>query len=126
MYSKTPITCANYNIPKPGEEPAIFVLGTLDPRVPLPSTRPDFSTTRFLGHGATFGTLVLSSDIFLRGRLLPLLEGINRATTLLPAHLDMDASNWIIELTTWKEKFKNGPARLANWNELPKTDSSFE
>ena len=104
----------------------IAVLGMTNPNLPLPSNLLRWSTNWLLGYGSTLGTLALSRDIFLHGRLLPLLEGINRATTLLPASLDMDAGNWLVKLTTWKAKYAGALNRAASWEELPKTRNAFE
>ncbi|KAF8313281.1 hypothetical protein DL93DRAFT_1187039 [Clavulina sp. PMI_390] len=114
IYSRTPITRENYMIIPPGEEPVVAILGMTDPQRQLPSADLCWSANWLYGSGATLGTLALSKDVFLEGRLLPLLEGVNRATTLVPAKLDMDAGEWLIELTTWKKKYSDKPDRAAS------------
>lgn len=55
-----------------------------------------------------------------------MLEGINRATTLLPASLDMDAGNWLVQLTTWQKKYSGVKNRHASWEPLQKSRNAFE
>lgn len=127
MYAKTTVTHTNYSLLKPGEEPAIVILGMTDPKLELPSRSLRWSANWLFGYGPSLGTVALSADIFLRGRLLPLLEGINRAATLLPASLDMDGGNWHVELTSWNKKYDSGNKdRLASWEDLPRTHNAFE
>ncbi|KAF8312219.1 hypothetical protein DL93DRAFT_1325415 [Clavulina sp. PMI_390] len=126
IYSKNPITRENYLIIPPGEEPVIAVLGTVNPATPLPPNNLHWSTRWLYGSGATLGTLALSKSVFLEGKLLPLLEGVNRATTLLPAKLDMDAGDWFVELTTWKKKYNDRVNRAASWELMEKTGSALQ
>jgi hypothetical protein len=78
-----------------------MILGMTDPKRPLPFKSLRYSSSWTLRPGYSLGTVALSSDVFLNGRLLPLLARINGATTLVPANLAMDKGRWNIRLVSW-------------------------
>lgn len=67
-----------------------------------------------------------SLDAHIHSRLLPLLEVINRATTLVPGRLDVYSGNLRVDLSTWKEGLKDVTDRPANWEELSRSETSVE
>lgn len=84
-----------------------------DPKRLLPYKSLRYSGYWMLRPGYSLGTLALSSEVFLKGRLLPLLANINRATTLVPVNLDMDKGHWNISLASWSAKYaKDGDVRI--------------
>ena len=129
MYSKIHVDYRNYEVLRADEEPVIVVCGMTRPDASFPATALRWSANWLYNNPSTMGTLALSREIFLEGRLLPLLESINRATTLLPAKLDMDAGDWEVEFTSWEKKYndsKYATTRLASWEPLPSTRHAFE
>ena len=130
VYSSVEITHHNYNILSPAEEPLIVILGTTNPKTPLPGWSLRYSGYWISRPSLSLGTLALSSDVFLNGRLVPLLASINRVTTLVPSSLDMDRGNWLVSATTWFEKYKkdsdNG-VHPTDWELVPsKNPHAFE
>jgi len=133
MLSSMPLSTVcmqNYNILSPAEEPLIVILGTTNPKTPLPGWSLRYSGYWLSRPGISLGTLALSSDVFLNGRLVPLLASINRVTTLVPSSLDMDRGNWLVSATTWFEKHKKDTdhgVHPTDWELIPsKTPHAFE
>ena len=56
------------------------------------------------GRRKNFGTVYLSKEIFLEGRLLRLLEGVNRRTTLLPKFAGIINGRSNFEVWAWDEE----------------------
>jgi len=104
----------------------IVILGTTSPNVPLPEWNLRYSSYWIRRPVYSRGTLALSSDVFLKGRLLPLLANINRETTVVPDRLDMDRGRWLVKVMSWAAKWgdKNHPT---DWNPIQNTNSpTFE
>ncbi|KAF9516569.1 hypothetical protein BS47DRAFT_1390620 [Hydnum rufescens UP504] len=61
--------------------------------------------------GISYGTVSLSRHLFLDGLLIPLLNKVNVATTVVPIHIGVEAGEWDLALSTWggKGSRKKGP-----------------
>ena len=106
-----------------------MIVGTTSPKKPLHSGVLRYSGYWLHRPGFSLGTLALSADVFLNGRLLPLLANINRATTIVPASLDFDMGNWLVTATTWLEKYKkdkNYRIHPTDWELISKDRHAFE
>ena len=67
-----------------------------------------------VGRDVPDGTVCLARKAFLEGRLLHLLERVNRHTTVLPSFSGVDNGRWIIQLTTW-DRHPMKSSRKAAW-----------
>lgn len=117
---------SNYKALSREQQPVIAIFGMTTPELPMPLVELPYSTSWLYRAPVTFGTLALSSNAFLKARLLPLLEYVNRATTVVPAHIDVDGSDLVVDLTTWNEKYREDPTRRAGWEEVAQTQESFD
>ena len=103
-----------------------MILGTTSPKTPLPDWDLSYSSYWISRPGYSRGTLALSYDVFLKGRLLPLLANINRETTVVPDRLDMDRGRWSVKVKRWVDKWKDED-HPTNWDPITDTDSpAFE
>ncbi|GJE96750.1 hypothetical protein PsYK624_129560 [Phanerochaete sordida] len=85
-------------------QPIIVIVGTCSNRQTL-SSGFQYST-EWVAHAGRFsscGTVGISADLFLRGKLLPIVSEINAATTIIPNFSGIKQSQWNLALTTWSE-----------------------
>jgi hypothetical protein len=97
------------------------ILGMTDPKKAFPIEGLRHSSHWIRRPGVSLGTLALSSDVFLDGRLVPLLASINGATTFVFTGFGMDMSNWLVSAATWRrmyEKDKDDTIFATNWERI--------
>jgi hypothetical protein len=103
VVSKTVITVRN--VTHVHEAPVLLVLGMLEHR-PMPTITISWGAGWVIpprkGH-VSYGTICLSQRTFLEGRLLHLLEQINRETTVIPRFPNEDEDEHTVYLTTWNQ-----------------------
>lgn len=97
----------------PVSEPAILIL-CMNGNRPLPSPVPQH-WGRWIANGLSpsCGTLVLSGDSFLRGRLLPSLSEVNAVTRVEPTFSEFHKMTWRLHLTTWAKNPEHVPGDCA-------------
>ena len=106
VISKSPITITTCNRSREaGEEPALLIYGMCGGR-PMPSALIQWLTAWIIPSTRTFktcGTVCLSKEVFLEGRLLKLLEVVNRKTTLVPKFAGVIDGHTYFDLCAWSE-----------------------
>ena len=94
-----------------------------DPERQLPFKSLRYSSGWMLRPGYSLGTVALSSELFLNGRLVPLLASIiNRPTTLLPVSFEIDKGYWSTPLVRWSDKHeadKDHTIHPTSWELIP-------
>ena len=89
--------------PSPTTEPVILLLGMRD-GTPPPKHTLDHSTNWIVrtNRHSSYGTVAVSGSVFLTPILVPVLEKVNAATTIIPSLHGMDYSRWRLELRSWR------------------------
>ncbi|KAJ7651380.1 hypothetical protein FB45DRAFT_820896 [Roridomyces roridus] len=125
VVTKTKITIDNCRHAVPASQaPVILVLGMCGNR-PLPSIRlPWFQGWVIPGH-QSLGTICLSRETFLEGRLLQRLARVNAKTTLVPEWAGIVNGQWKYQLTTL-EKHAHRKEERTSWKVASKTERSRE
>ncbi|KAJ6464084.1 hypothetical protein C8R45DRAFT_1220160 [Mycena sanguinolenta] len=130
------LTSASYQIVSKGvvnvtncmfehEAPVLMIVGMMGGR-PLPQTE-----TISWGHGWVIpgktpsnGTMCLSREAFLEGKLLSALEVVNRRTTVVPRFPGEHEEEWKVHLTTWDDhRYRKN--ELCNWKRVPSSNPSW-
>ncbi|KAJ7611201.1 hypothetical protein FB45DRAFT_1037536 [Roridomyces roridus] len=125
VVTKTQITIDTCRHAVPASEaPVILVLGMCGNR-PLPSIRlPWFQGWVIPGH-QSLGTICLSRETFLEGRLLQHLARVNAKTTLVPEWAGITNGEWKYKLTTL-EKHAHRKEERTSWKVANKTEKTRE
>jgi hypothetical protein len=97
VYSQTSSTTGEAT----SSTPIIVILGTRGR--PLPASILQWSTSWIAQdrESSAYGTVSVSSDVFLRGKLLPILAEINTCTTVVPCVSGLAGMK--LKLTRWSE-----------------------
>ncbi|KAF7366869.1 hypothetical protein MSAN_00945600 [Mycena sanguinolenta] len=122
IVSKDVVTITNCMFER--EAPVLMVVGMTGGR-PLPAA------TISWGHGwvipgrtVSHGTICLSSEAFLEGKLLSALEVVNRRTTVVPRFPGEHEEEWKVHLTTW-DNHRYRKNELCNWKKVPSSNPSW-
>jgi hypothetical protein len=112
VYSKQVVERGNWSRVSKIYQPILVIIGVTGNRS-LPRHRLQYSTNWLIraSEGISYGTVSLSRDLFLDGLLIPLLNKVNVATTVVPIHIGVEAGEWDLALSTWggKGSRKKGP-----------------
>lgn len=108
-----------------GEAPALLIYGMCGGR-PMPSTLVQWLMGFIVSGGRrkALGTVSLSREVFLEGRMLHLLEAVNRRTTLVPKFAGVIDGKGHFDLCAWDEdQYRRG--KKCAWKEVNtgKTDA---
>ena len=111
VVTKTAITTSNSGISRTAyESPVVLLLATYNFRPVPTNVVPWHDLWVIYGRThKTVGSVYLSKDAFLETRLLPLLERINRKTTIIPKASGIINDKFTFDVTTWAQD-----ARRAN------------
>lgn len=107
------------------ESPVILILGMTNysqmptTTVPWHDNWVMHSRTR-----KTLGTVYLSNDSFLGAHLLPLLERVNRKTTLIPKFAGAVNGEWLFDVSTWEQDPYRSKQRC-NWEKGAGTSENY-
>lgn len=126
VYSRKPVTVHNYHRLQYNEQPVIVIVGMCS-GTNLPKGQLRFSSSWLIRvvERTSYGTVALSRKLFLEGRLLHVLASLNRHTTIVPATIDLDASDWEIKLVTW-DGHEQKKHREPSWELAKEGASAFE
>ncbi|KAJ6464047.1 hypothetical protein C8R45DRAFT_1220135 [Mycena sanguinolenta] len=123
IVSKDVVTITNCMFER--EAPVLMIVGMMGGR-PLPPTE-----TISWGHGwvipgktLSHGTMCLSREAFLEGKLLAALEVVNRRTTVVPRFPGEHEEEWKVHLTTW-DNHRYRKNELCNWKRVPSSNPSW-
>ncbi|KAJ7337547.1 hypothetical protein DFH08DRAFT_939037 [Mycena albidolilacea] len=100
------------------EAPVIMVVGMTRGR-PLPTQIISWGCG-WVGPSRSHGTVCLSRESFLEGKLLATLELVNRRTTVVPRFPRENEQEWEVYLTTW-DHHQYRKNKRCNWQRVEKT-----
>lgn len=85
-------------------EPVILITG-MSGRRPFPTRiTPSFSSAWVARtpNSTAYGTICLSNRVFFRHKLLSIISGVNRRTTVIPILSGVDGKEWELQLVPWE------------------------
>ncbi|KAF7366836.1 hypothetical protein MSAN_00942100 [Mycena sanguinolenta] len=122
IVSKDVVTVTNCMLER--EAPVLMVVGMMRGR-PLPAETISWGYGWVIpGRTPSHGTMCLSREAFLEGKLLSALEVVNRRTTVVPRFPCEHEEEWQVHLTTWDNHHyrRNEPC---NWKQISSNNSSW-
>ncbi|KAJ6541182.1 hypothetical protein DFH09DRAFT_1174690 [Mycena vulgaris] len=109
---------------KESEAPVILILGMCGFR-PMPTIRLPWGQGWVISGQKSLGTICLSRETFLEGRLLKLLALLNKKTTIVPEWAGIVNGEWQYKLTTL-EKHSRRKDERSSWKFFKKSDKSLD
>ncbi|KAF7366886.1 hypothetical protein MSAN_00947300 [Mycena sanguinolenta] len=106
------------------EAPVIMVYGMMGGR-PLPAATIEWGHGWVIpGRTTSHGTMCLSRQAFLEGKLLATLEVVNRRTTVVPRFPGDHEEEWKVHLTTW-DQHRYRKNEQCHWKRVPSTNAGW-
>ncbi|KAJ7246223.1 hypothetical protein C8J57DRAFT_1678479 [Mycena rebaudengoi] len=119
--TKVTIETCRHSI-KESETPVILILGMCGFRS-MPTIRLSWFQGWVIPGQKSLGTICLSRETFLEGRLLNLLALVNKKTTIVPEWAGISNGEWKYELTTLEKHSRRNNER-GSWKFLKRSDKS--
>ncbi|KAF8183035.1 hypothetical protein K438DRAFT_1600129 [Mycena galopus ATCC 62051] len=122
IVSETVVNTANCMFQR--QAPVLIVYGMMGGR-PMPAEVISWGRGWVVpGRTPSHGTVVFSRSSFLEGKLLAMLEVVNRRTTVVPRFPGAHEEEWKVHLTTWDEHNYRKNERC-NWKKVAKANPGW-